>query len=280
MKGTPMRFLLLAAVVLLAAAWSGAAEPGTRPAPKHPATKPARKLKLFDRKPMIFVVNGYSTSFQWPAILQRKLDRYFEGRRFITVRSAVRGDTPIARWIDLATGQPAPAWEVVRPALARPNNTTPVVVLAQQSLQWVYGLRTAGIRDEKDAKRIKIGADALETYARRLHEDGADLVFIAMHIYKKPMEPAIGNERLALKALMERNVPFVAPGPDVWTPTSKLHPKAFARDGVHPNAIGAEVMAQHWFAALLGYDGLEVPAWSEQEMQAAIEKGPAPRPRP
>jgi hypothetical protein len=50
---------------------------------------------------------------------------------------------------------------------------------------------------------------------------------------------------------------------------------AFARDRKHPNSVGGEIMAQLWFETLLEYDGLEVPEWSRQEMQAAIEKGPS-----
>jgi hypothetical protein len=69
-------------------------------------------------------------------------------------------------------------------------------------------------------------------------------------------------------------------GPDLWEPTKKLYPKAFAQDLVHPNTLGAEVMAQGWFEALFEHDGLEVPEWSREEMQQAIEsepKPPAPR---
>ena len=66
-----------------------------------------------------------------------------------------------------------------------------------------------------------LGADVLEKYVRLLRKDGADLVFVAMHIYKHPMEPQIGNERYALDELMQRNIPGVQRGPDVWTPTLK-----------------------------------------------------------
>ena len=69
-----------------------------------------RVLDLFDGKPRTLVVNGYSTSFQWPGMLQRKLDRYFDGRRVIEVKSATQGGTPIARWIDIETGQPREPW--------------------------------------------------------------------------------------------------------------------------------------------------------------------------
>jgi len=242
----------------------------------------AAALRLFDARPKVLVVNGYSTSFHWPGILQRKLDRY-SGKRVLEVVPATRGGTPVAKWIDVLTGEPLPPYlKTVRPALAKAG-ARPVVVLAQQSLQWAFGPRTAGIRNAQDAERIRRGADVLEKYARLLLRDGADLVFIAMHIYKKPMEPEIGNERLALAGFLKRNLPGVAAGPDVWTPTSRLWPQAFARDKVHPNRVGAEVMAQHWFECLLAHDGLAAPPWSRDEMRqatnsvsAAKERGGSP----
>jgi hypothetical protein len=112
-----------------------------------------KKLKIFDGKPKIIVVNGYSTSFQWPRMLQRKLDRYLDGKRTITVKSATRGGTPIAQWLDVKTGRPLGPWlKVLRPALRNPEET-PVIVLAQQSLQWVYDNRRQGIRSADDKER-------------------------------------------------------------------------------------------------------------------------------
>jgi acetyl esterase/lipase len=229
------------------------------------------KIEVFDGKPKVVVVNGYSTSFRWPDLLQRKLDRYFDGKRVLSVKRATKGGTPIAKWLNVTTGEPSRAWLTTLRPLLRGSQDTPVIVLAQQSLQWVFGDRRHGIRDANDRKRIEQGADALEQYVRLLKEDGADLVFVAMHIYKQGMEPEIGNERYALDALIHRNVPAVEPGPDVWTPTKKLYPKAFAADRRHPNAIGAEVMAQHWFETLLQYDGLQIPAWSRQQLRRAIQ---------
>src|SRR5262249_40584111 len=110
----------------------------------------------------------------------------------------------------------------------------------------------------------------LEKYARLLQKDGASLVFIAMHIYKQPMEPAIGNERLALKEFMKRKPANVVEGPDVWTPTKEVYPFGFASDG-----CGGEVMAHYWFEALCKYDGREVPAWSKEEMERAIKEDKA-----
>lgn len=233
---------------------------------------PPRQLVL-DETPKLFVVNGYSTSFQWPRFLQRKLDRHF-GRRVIEVKSATKGGTPIAKWMDAQTGESLKPWiDVLRPALAA-TDERPRIVLAQQSLQWAFGSRGDGIRNSDDRQRIQQGANVLQKYAEELLKDGAQQVFIAMHIYKHPMEPEIGNERLALSELQERGIARVHAGPDVWEPTKKLYPKAFAQDGVHPNSIGSEVMAQHWFETLLEHDGLDVPEWSREETQQAVAGEP------
>jgi hypothetical protein len=257
-----LRACLLAVIVLAVAGQVHAAGPDDG------------KLKIFSGKPRLIVVNGYSTSFHWPRILQRKLDRHFNGRRVIEVKTATKGGTPIAKWIDVKTGRPLPPWEqVVRPAL-KAKGDRPAVVLAQQSLQWAFGERTEGIENADDKARIKQGADAMQKYVELMIADGADLVLLAAHIYKRPMEPQIGNERLALAELVARKIPKVHAGPDVWEPTRKQYPKAFARDGVHPNSIGAEIMAQLWFETLLVHDGLEVPEWSRNEMQEAIRSEP------
>ncbi len=240
------------------------------------AAKHARTLRILDGEPKTLVVHGYSTSFHWPTMLQRKLDRHFDGGRVVEVKMATKGGTPVARWIDIKSGERTPAWErIVKPALAK-DDGRPVIVLGQQSLQWVFGDRRASIRDSKDAERIRQGADALETYVRALQKDGADLVILAMHIYKHPMEPGIGHERLALAALLGRRIAGVEAGPDVWTPTSKLYPKAFARDKLHPNSIGAEVMAQAWFETLLEREGIAIPKWSRDELKAALNNPPVP----
>jgi hypothetical protein len=237
------------ALLWLVAAWPLAAEEPQSQAGPAP-------FKIFSGAPRLLIVNGYSTSAHWPDNLQRKLDRYFNGRRVIEVRKVIRGSTPIARWIDVQTGQPLPTWEPLRQAL-REKGDRPAIVLAQQSLQWVFGEREEGIRNEQDASRIQRGADALQKYAQLLLKDGADQVFIATHIYGHRMEPQLGNERLALDELLKRKIAHVHAGPDVWAATKEHYPKAFASDGRHPNELGAEIMAQKWFEALLKHDGLE-----------------------
>jgi acetyl esterase/lipase len=234
----------------------------------------AGKVKIFDGTEKVVVVNGYSTSFHWPSILQRKLDRHFNDKRVLTVERVIEGGTPIAKWINVQTGEPLAPWlRQLRPVLQRCESVS-VIVLAQQSLQWVFGERREGIRGPDDGERIKRGADALAKYVNLLRQDGADLVFVAVHIYKHEMEPEISNERYALDELMRRSIPGVVRGPDLWTPTKQLYPKAFARDRRHPNRIGAELMAQKWFEALLKYDGLQVPAWSRNQLKRTLQAKP------
>jgi len=234
-----------------------------------------KDFKVFSGEQRLVVVHGYSTSFQWWAALQRKIDRFHPGDRKVEVVLAAKGGTPIAKWMDVDSGEPLPAWiERVTPTLQLKGDR-PAVVLAQQSLQWAFGDdRTRGIEGSNDTVNIKRGADAIDRYVRLLFRDGADRVFVAMHIYKQPMEPAIGHERIALTEALKRGIANFHGGPDVWEPTSKLWPQAFAGDKLHPNSIGVEIMAQLWFETLLEHDGLDVPAWSREEMQNAIAGEP------
>lgn len=208
-------------------------------------------LEILDDRPKTIVVNGYSTSFHWPDLLQQKLDDYFGGQRIIEVVKAVKSGTPIAKWIDVETGVSQQSWiDILQPELEREG---PVIVLAQQSLQWVFDSndRTAGIRNEYDTERIQKGADAIETYVNALKADGADLVLLATHIYKYSMEPEIHNEIYALNEVLTRGISRFERGPDVWTPMEAAWPEAFQSDLVHPNYLGAEIMAQCWFDTLL-----------------------------
>ena len=259
----PLACLLIVALTCLP--WPMPASAGER-----------EELRLFDGKPATLIVNGYSTSFHWPDILQRKLDRYMDKSGTLKVVKATKGGTPIAKWLDLERGGPSDAWRrVVRPAFDS-HDGTPTVALAQQSLQWVFGGRREGIGSRTDAERIHRAANVMQDYVELLKHEGADLVFLATHIYKKPMEPEIGNERYALDALMRREIEGLRRGPDLWSPTRPMHPEVFAEDGVHPNKAGAEILAQLWFERLLEHAGREVPEWSRREMVEALKEA-APR---
>lgn len=257
--------VILTASICCGLAWT-AAEPGKEAGPAKP------RLKILNGQPRLIVVNGYSTSFQWPKVLQAKLDRLLGTKRKCPVQvvSATAAGTPIAKWMDVETGKPLRPWSKVRRALAR-KGERPAIVLCQQSLQWVYGRdRRAGIDGPEDTADIRKGAKAIGKYVDLLHASGADLVFVSMHIYKHPMEPQIGNERLALAAYAKAAPAHFVAGPDVWTPTKPIYPWGFARDRVHPGPGAIAVMAHLWFEALCKHDGIDVPPWSKQEMDKAL----------
>lgn len=238
--------------------------------PEPTTTYDGTDFRLFDGGKRVFVVNGYSTSRYWPELLQRKLNRYETGERRLWVRSAIEAGAPIARWIDPDTGEPTATWqETLASALER---SIPVVLLAQQSLQWAFGDRSEGIEDESDTAAIERGANVIERYVRRAMADGADAVYVATHIYKHPLEPVIGNERLALDAVLERDIPGLRRGPDVWAPTKAHYPAVYSDDGVHPNWVGAELLAHLWFARLLERENRDVPEWSRAEFEDALEQ--------
>ena len=207
-----------------------------------------------------FVVIGYSTSFQWPDILQNMLDEHAGGPGVYKVHNASVGSSPVATWLgklaaedrEKTFGKMAQDFFVPGEGLA--GGVKPSVALLQQSLQWIYAERDAGIRSAEDAERIEQGADAFFELAEQVHGLGVETVYLATHIYKAPMEPEIGNERFALDALLERGSPFIRRGPELWGPTKKEYPEAYAKDKLHPNVIGARMMAVGWYRILAGED--------------------------
>ncbi|MCH8054348.1 MAG: hypothetical protein IH895_09820, partial [Planctomycetes bacterium] len=215
---------------------------------------------LLDGREKSFVVVGYSTSFAWPTMLQDMLDEHSRGRHIYHVLNAVVGGSPVNPWI---AAQGSEAYERTIGAMLRdyfgPNARlrvgapAPTVALCQQSLQLTRS-RLGPVASIDDVEGIRIGADALETLATRLHDQGVERVFMATHIYKQGYEPQVGNERFALKELLSRGHDFISEGPDVWSLTVGEYPDAFTEDGIHPNERGMKIMAEAWYRALAGAD--------------------------
>ena len=215
---------------------------------------------LLDGREKSFVVVGYSTSFAWPEMLQEMLNEHADGRHIYHVLNAVVGGSPVEPWIAEPGSE---AYEKTVGAMLRdyfgPNArlrrgaAEPTVALCQQSLQLTRS-RLGPIASAADVEGIRIGADALEKLATRLHEHGVDAVYVAMHIYKKGYEPQVGNERFALQELLSRGHDFVFAGPDVWSLTVGQHPGAFTEDGLHPNERGMKIMAEGWYRTMAGAD--------------------------
>jgi len=120
------------------------------------------KFRILDGKEKSFVVCGYSTSFQWRAMLQEKLDRMTGGKRVYHVLNAVAPGSPVSRWIDVKAGMPRRPYNIMlqrffgketgekMPASGRRQRNTsrnapkPTIALCQQSLQGIE--RTDGRR--------------------------------------------------------------------------------------------------------------------------------------
>jgi hypothetical protein len=201
---------------------------------------------------------GYSTSFAWPDMLQEMLDEQSNGPRVYHVLNAVVGGSPVKIWnADPGTPEYERTIESMlrdyfgSDARLRGDAPEPTIALCQQSLQFTR-TRRGPIADASDTEGIAIGTDALEKFAKRLHRHGIERVYLGMHIYKKPVEPEVGNERLALAALLRRKLPFVCGGPDVWTATRDRYPDAFAEDGMHPGELGTKIMAEGWYRTVAG----------------------------
>ncbi|MHC4384343.1 MAG: DUF3179 domain-containing (seleno)protein [Planctomycetota bacterium] len=213
---------------------------------------------LLDDKEKSFVVIGYSTSYAWPDMLQEMLDEHAGGERLYHVLNAVVGGAAVERWIaDPSTNEyQRTVTAMLRDyfgaeARLRGEAPEPTIALCQQSLQFTGSTR-GPVAGADDVEGIRLGADALETMAKRLHDLGLQRLYIGMHIYKRPVEPEVGNERLALAALLERGLPYVYEGPDVWTPTRDRYPECFAEDGLHPNELGMKIMAEGWYRTIAG----------------------------
>jgi hypothetical protein len=246
----------------------------------------AQPQTVLDGTEKSFVVIGYSTSFQWPAVLQKMLDTHAKKKGIYHVHNAAVAGAPVAKWIgrtnttDRENTFDKMANDFFSPATSIEEGPKPSVALMQQSLQWIYGDQAEGIRSSEDAERIEAGADAFFALAEMLQTLGVETIYIATHIYKHPMEPEIGNERLALDALIERGNNFIHKGPPLWQQTKDAYPSAFADDKLHPNALGARIMATAWYKTLAQDDArIGVIEMAKQGLFDKKAQAPARRPR-
>ena len=206
------------------------------------------------------LINGYSTSYAWPDMLQDMLDEHTDHKRIYHILNAVIGGSPVQTWIDEpgSEGYERTVTPMLRdffgenPRL-RNDAPPPTIALCQQSLQFTFDLR-GPVKNIQDEQGITIGADAIEKLALRLHGFGIEHVIIGMHIYKKPVEPEVGNERFALKALLRRGHDFIHEGPDTWSLTIGTFPDSYSDDELHPNELGMKIMAEAWYRTLAGDD--------------------------
>ena len=209
---------------------------------------------VLDGTPRAFVVVGSAGSFVWPAMLQDMLDDH-AGRRLYHVLNAATPASPVNAWIDNAPGsKPFDAMasdflgDEARLRTAAPEPTVALCQLTLEETRASRGPVTA--MDDKDG--VRIGANALESLATQLDRVGVARVFIATQPYNPADEPEAGNERLALRELLSRGLPFIEEGPDVWSITIARFPDAYEADRIHPNEQGMKLIAEAWYRTIAG----------------------------
>lgn len=258
-------------------------KPAIRESEVYAESKTGRKKtratdSVLDGRKRSFIIVGYSTSYAWPAMLQDMLDAHTDGDRLYHVLNAVVGGSPVRTWIAEASTD---AYERTFGAMVkdffgpdarlRGDAPEPTVALCQQSLQ-ATRTRKGPVKTVDDLDGIRIGADALESLATHLNDEGVEKVYIAMHIYKEGYEPEVGNERFALKALLGRGHDFIFEGPDLWSLTIGRHPGAFTEDRLHPNEDGMKIMAEGWYRTIAGSDAREDVIEAMHDRDYDVEK--------
>lgn len=233
---------------------------------------PILAADMLDGEEKSFVIVGYSTSFAWPEMLQEMLDQHSGGKRMYHILNATAGGAPVEHWIaepgDRNHERTITAMRddfLVDDARLRGTAPKPAIAICQQSLQFTLDLR-GPVKETSDMVGAELGADVLEKMSLRLRDMGLEQVVIAMHIYKKPVEPEVGNERIALARLLKRGHDFISAGPDLWAVTRECYPECFEEDGLHPNELGAKLMAEHWYRTIAG------DAVNEKVIQSLHEK--------
>ncbi len=108
------------------------------------------KTKIFSGEPRLLIVHGYSTSAHWWAFLQRKIDRYMSGpdKRVVEVQLCNKGGTPIAKWMDVKTGERSRAWkQMLSPMIQAEKRATRSVYrpLPRSSTHSIAARRTSAL---------------------------------------------------------------------------------------------------------------------------------------
>ena len=253
---SPLWFALpMAAAIACASLGSGAAT--TR------STSTGDHAEVLDGREKSLVIVGYSTSYVCPAMLQDLLDEHNGGKRIYHILNATVGGAPVDHWTsDPGTENYVRTMDAMTrdffgpDARLRGNRSAPTIAICQQSLQFTGSLR-GPVTTDYDMVGAEMGADVMEKLAAQLHDLGIDEVHIAMHIYKKPVGPEVGNERIALARLLTRGIDYIHGGPDLWQITFDTFPASFTEDELHPNELGSKLMAAAWYRSIAGSEARE-----------------------
>jgi hypothetical protein len=250
-----------------------------------PASAPANVLKIFNGEKRLFASYGPSTSLGYPARLQRKFYRY-TGKNGadcplqISNFSISGAQWRMPGWIDCKPSKDDPGkWEAFRSKqylktvrkLIQDNAGTPVIVMAMNNTGYAC-IPNCRILGADDAEHINMARNFLRTHIQAIMADGAALYFLSPKKYWRdldnPNEWNRNEERYAVAKIATENIPGFVYVKGVWEDTAKYKEIALVADGHHPTPFGDEIIASKFFRAMLEHDGLPVPAWDEEEVDA------------
>jgi len=275
-----------ACALILLSSPSAGAEEQTATAPNAASVaSPAKDLKIFSGEKRLFASYGPSTSMGYPARLQRKFYRY-TGKSGtdcplqIHNYSIPGGQWRMPGWVNCKPSQNNPSkWEAFRSErylttvqkLVKDNPSTPVIVMAMNNTGYAC-IPKDRIMGPGDAEHIDMAIKFLRTHIKAILDDGAALYVLSPKKYWRdlddPHEWNRNEERYAVaKVAAENNPPFIYVK-GVWEDTAKYKDTALVKDGHHPTQFGDEIIASKFFRAMLEHDGLAIPAWDQEEVDA------------
>ena len=249
------------------------------------ASDAAKDLKVFSGEKRLFATYGPSTSMGYPACLQRKFYRY-TGKSGadcplqIHNYSIPGGQWRMPGWINCKPSQSDPSkWEAFRSdrylstvqKLIKDNADAPVIVLAMNNTGYAC-IPNNRIKGPDDTEHINMAQNFLRTHIKAILADGAALYFLSPKKYWRdlddPHEWNRNEERYAVAKVAAENIPGFIYVKGVWEDTAKYKDIALVKDGHHPTSFGHEIIASKFFRAMLEHDGLPVPEWDQEEVDA------------
>ncbi|MGA2621029.1 MAG: hypothetical protein ABSF26_25680 [Thermoguttaceae bacterium] len=271
--------------VLFSAPPAGAEEQAVARTHSVSACGAVNDLKIFNGEKRLFASYGPSTTVGYPARLQRKFYR-------CTGKSGTNCPLQIFNysiggaqwrmpgWINCKPSQDDPGkWEAFRSQryistvqkLIKDNVGTPVIVIAMNNTGYAC-IPNSRIMGPGDAQHINLAVNFLRTHIKAILDDGAALYFLSPKKYWRDLDdPNQWNrneERYALAKIAAEHIPGFVYVKGVWEDTAKYKAIALVGDGHHPTQLGDEIIASKFFRAMLEHDGLPVPGWDQEEVDA------------
>ena len=273
------------AAILLFPPRAGGEEKTTAGKNSERAASTAGDLKVFSGEKRLFASYGPSTTLGYPARLQRKFYRY-TGKSGTNCPLQIHNYSiggaqwRMPGWINCKPSPSDPIkWEAFRSdrylktvqKLIKDNAGTPVIVLAMNNTGYAC-IPKDRIMGPDDTEHINMARNFLRTHIRAILDDGAALYFLSPKKYWRdlddPHEWNRNEERYAVAPVAAEKIPRFIYVKGVWEDTARYKEIALVKDGHHPTQFGDEIIASKFFRAMLEHDGLPVPGWDQEEVDA------------